>query len=254
MSEPLYSGDLRPLHIQIHEMLTSRLARGEWAPGEPLPSELALAAEYNVSVGTLRKALDAMVAEGLIVRRRGKGTFVRSHSPDSALEHFFRVVCEDGTKIFPDDDVLSQERIQPNRRERLFFGLSAQEAIFRVNRVRRIQGRAVLTDTLSVPERLFAGFDWCSSSHIFQAPYQYYERKFAIRVIKVMEFLSGALACRSDAKILGIEPGAPVLVIERQAFTFNDVPAELRISRVDTSKHKYLAQVVGLSAFGEKHD
>jgi len=244
MSDPLHSADLRPLHIQVHDMLVSRLARGEWAPGEPLPSELALATEYNISVGTLRKALDAMVAGGLIVRRRGKGTFVRSHSPDSALERFFRVVCEDGAKIFPDDEVLSQDHVRPNRKEKSFLALPASEAIFRVQRVRRIQGAPILTDTLSVPEHLFAGFNWRSSSHIFQAPYQYYERRFGIRVIKVIEYLTGVSATRADAKILGIEPGAPLLVIERQAFTFNDVPVELRVSRVNTSRHRYMTRVI----------
>lgn len=243
MTERRQTPDHRPIYLQIHDLLVARLARGEWSPGEPLPSELSLAYEYNASVGTLRKALDIMVADGLIVRRRGKGTFVRSHSPDSALDHYFRIVCDDGTKIFPEDIILSQVSGKPTRRERLALGLKGDEAICRVERLRRIQGVPILTDTITVPAHLFPGFDWQAASRIFQAPYQYYERKFAIRVISVYEKLRTVPVGSKDVQHLGVAANAWLLEISRHAATFDDLPVELRISRVNTANHHYLTKI-----------
>ena len=243
MSNILQTPDHRPIYLQIHDLLVTRLARGEWSPGEPLPSELSLAYEYNASVGTIRKALDIMVTDSLIVRRRGKGTFVRSHSPDSALDHYFRVVCEDGTKIFPEDIILSQAERKPTRRERNALNLKASETVVRIERVRKIQSTAVLTDTITVPAQLFPGFDWQAASRIYQAPYQYYERKFGIRVISVFERLRTAPASRKEARLLGVEQGSCLLEISRHAATFDDVSVELRISHVNTSHHHYLSKI-----------
>lgn len=243
MRERQQTLDHRPIYLQIHDFLVDRLARGEWSPGEPLPSELSLAYEYNASVGTLRKALDIMVADSLIVRRRGKGTFVRSHSPDSALNHYFRIVCDDGTKIFPEDIILSQAEGKPTRRERLALALKGHESVFRIERLRRIQSVPILTDTIAVPTRLFPGFDWRAASRIFQAPYQYYERKFGIRVVSVYEKLRTVPAGNKDVQLIGVPANAWLLEIARHAATFDDTPVELRVSRVNTTHHHYLTNI-----------
>src|SRR5262249_5221027 len=70
------SPDFRPLYAQVKELLIARLVRGEWRPGGVLPSEFSLAATFGVSQGTVRKALDEMAAQNLVVRRQGRGTFV----------------------------------------------------------------------------------------------------------------------------------------------------------------------------------
>jgi GntR family transcriptional regulator len=76
---------ITPLYIQAQERLTERIRSCEWKPGFPLPNEGALAAEYGVSSGTMRKALDALEAEGVLIRRQGKGTFVSEHRDWDAL-------------------------------------------------------------------------------------------------------------------------------------------------------------------------
>ena len=69
----------QPLYRQIKTLITRSLVSGEWRPGEPIPSEMELASRYSVSQGTVRKALDALAAENIVVRRQGRGTFVAEH-------------------------------------------------------------------------------------------------------------------------------------------------------------------------------
>ena len=78
----------RPLYRQVYDILVRKIAEGAWKPGEMLPSEQALARELGVSHGTVRKVLDALTAENLLLRRQGKGTFVAEHNQDRALFRF----------------------------------------------------------------------------------------------------------------------------------------------------------------------
>src|SRR5580704_8078982 len=91
----------RPLYAQVREVLVRRLVDGVWAPGEGLPSEMELAAELDVSQGTVRKALDTMAADKLLVRHQGRGTFVSIHDEARILFQFFKLAPDMGEPVFP---------------------------------------------------------------------------------------------------------------------------------------------------------
>ena len=97
----------RPLYAQVRELMIGRMVQGVWKPGAVLPSEVQLAAEFGVSQGTVRKALDALAAENLVIRRQGRGTFVAEHDAERALFHFFHLVGEDGSRQLPGATLLS---------------------------------------------------------------------------------------------------------------------------------------------------
>ena len=104
------STEYHPLYAQVKALLVKRIGSGAWKPGEMLPSEFELAAEYNVSQGTVRKALTALETDRLIVRRQGRGTYVARHSRDQTLFHFFRMVGLDDYRLVPTSIVLTQGR------------------------------------------------------------------------------------------------------------------------------------------------
>jgi GntR family transcriptional regulator len=85
-----------PLYQQIKALLVKSLQAGEWKPGEAIPSEMELAARFKVSQGTVRKAIDEMAAENLLVRRQGKGTFVATHAEQRTQYRFLRLMPDDG--------------------------------------------------------------------------------------------------------------------------------------------------------------
>ncbi|OXH85790.1 GntR family transcriptional regulator, partial [Burkholderia multivorans] len=87
-----------PLYQQIKALITQSLESGEWKPGEIIPSEVELAARYKVSQGTVRKAIDELAAENLVVRRQGKGTFVATHNEERAQFRFLRLLADDGAE------------------------------------------------------------------------------------------------------------------------------------------------------------
>src|ERR671913_288944 len=97
----------RPLYRQAKDVLTRRIAEGAWQPGQILPSEFEIAADLGVSQGTVRKALDEMTAENLLVRRQGKGTFVARHDEERILFQFFRLIPDEGERRFPESRVMA---------------------------------------------------------------------------------------------------------------------------------------------------
>ena len=74
-----------PLYQQIKDLILQSLQTGEWKPGEAIPSEMDLAARYRVSQGTVRKAIDELSADNLLIRRQGKGTFVATHAEQQCV-------------------------------------------------------------------------------------------------------------------------------------------------------------------------
>src|SRR4051794_16194730 len=97
----------QPLYVQIKSLLVKSLERGEWQPGQAIPSEIDLAARFGVSQGTVRKAVDALAADSLLVRRQGKGTFVSTHTDERpATVRFLRIRPDDEREIYPTSRVL----------------------------------------------------------------------------------------------------------------------------------------------------
>jgi GntR family transcriptional regulator len=80
-----------PLYQQIKGLILQSLQAGEWKPGELIPSEMELAARFKVSQGTVRKAIDELAAENLVMRRQGKGTFVATHAEQQVQYRFLNL-------------------------------------------------------------------------------------------------------------------------------------------------------------------
>ena len=99
----------RPLYRQVKDVLMRRIADGVWAAGGALPSEPDIATDLGVSHGTVRKALDELAAENLVVRRQGKGTFVARHDEERILFQFFKLIPDSGERKFPDSRILGVE-------------------------------------------------------------------------------------------------------------------------------------------------
>ena len=113
----------RPLYRQVKDVLVGRIAAGAWRAGEAIPSEVEIAAELATSQGTVRKALDEMTAERLVVRRQGRGTFVARHDDARILFQFFKLVPDAGERRFPESRVLSVETARASAEERTRLGL-----------------------------------------------------------------------------------------------------------------------------------
>jgi len=232
-----------PLYKEVKRRLTGSIAAGEWRPGEALPSETRLAQGFNVSIGTLRKAIDELVAERIVVRHQGRGTFVATHSANRLLFHFFHIVPRGGDKQYPDTATLAFRRGRAEPAEAAKLQLAPGDPVLRVRNLLSLGGRPVILDDLVLPQRLFQDLSEKILTARDNTIYHLYQTRYGINVLRTSERLSAMLADAQTAKLLGLKKGAPLLEIKRIAYTYHSAPVELRRSLVDTTGHEYFSDI-----------
>lgn len=233
-----------PLYEQIRQDIADTIADGTWTAGERLPSETELAVQFGVSQGTVRKALDALSARGIVQRRQGKGTFVAAFTPETVLFHFFRFTRESGAATTPQSRVLSCRRERASRGESEALNLERDARVVRIHRTRLLDGRPVINEWIVVPLALFPALGASTAASLPNTLYQHYEGQFGISVHRAHETLRAASASAEDATVLGIGRGTPVLEITRTAHALNGTPIEHRVSRCDTTDHVYANDLI----------
>ena len=126
----------RPLYLQLRDLLLRDMETRQWRPGEALPSEIELAARFGVSQGTVRKAIDALAADNLVVRRQGKGTFVATHTEEkTSMFRFLRIRRSDDRDEYPASRLLDVRRGKASAEVARLLELKPSEAVFVVRRV-----------------------------------------------------------------------------------------------------------------------
>ena len=231
-----------PLYQQVRDILIHRIASGAWRPGSPLPSEPRLAAELNVSLGTVRKALDELVSSRLVVRQQGRGTFVAEQTPDSALFHFFRVVDPTGERVIPTHRELDRAHGPATDEEAARLSLAPASEVLRLTRLRSANQRPALLERICIATALVPGL----ADHEGPLPntlYDLYQQRFGLTIRRASETLRAEAADTEVAALLGMDPGSPVLAIDRLAYGFEDRPFEWRVSLLDTRHFAYANEI-----------
>lgn len=229
-----------PLYRAVERSLLGAIEQAHFRPGDALPSEAELAAVFGVSVGTVRKAVDELAAEHVVVRRQGRGTFVATHNAGRLMFQFFHVERSDGLRELPEVDLLSFQRARAGDDAAQALRLQPGEPVIEVENALRLQGRAVIHDRLFLPAAVFRGL---SEKRLRDRPgtiYQFYQAEFGITVLRAAERARAVAAERASARALGVAVGSPLIEVRRTALSFNDRPVEYRVSLVDTSRHDYV--------------
>src|SRR3954471_18810223 len=158
MADTLATGSLtfNPLYKEVKIRLTRGLATGEWKPGEAIPSESRLAERFNVSIGTIRKAIDELVAERILLRQQGRGTFVATHTEDRTLFYFFHIVGKDGSREVPVTELLSFRKARATAPEEERLGLDRGAPVYRIQNLLKLAGQPVIFDEITLPAERFA--------------------------------------------------------------------------------------------------
>ena len=234
----------RPLYRQVKDVLVKRIAGGVWAAGGVLPSEADIAADLGVSHGTVRKALDELAAENLVVRRQGKGTYVARHDEERILFQFFKLIPDAGGRRFPDSRILGVEvrdadaeafRILDLRR----FGKVGGRVVA-IERVRTIADRICISERIVLPKALFPGIE---KRDLPNNLYELYRAEFGVSIARATERLKAVAATRREAKHLDVPAGTPLLAIDRTALAIDGAPVEWRVSLCRTDTVHYLSDL-----------
>jgi GntR family transcriptional regulator len=238
--EPLPDLGFRPLYKQVREQLTRRIGDGRWKAGDMVPSEMQIAAELGVSQGTVRKALDDMTAAKLLVRRQGKGTFVAMHDEARILFQFFKLQPDGGERAFPESEVLSCAPADADADEARQLGLYLGEPVIRIRRVRSLQGRPCIAETITLPLALFDGIE---REAVPNNLYDIYARTYGVTVAGGSERIKAVAADPETARLLGVAEGAPLLSIDRVATALDGRPVERRLSLCATATISYVTEL-----------
>ncbi|MGE5115303.1 MAG: GntR family transcriptional regulator [Betaproteobacteria bacterium] len=229
-----------PLYQQIKGLITRDLQDGRWRPGEAIPSETELAARFKVSQGTVRKAVEELATENLLVRRQGKGTFVATHAERKIQYRFLRLTPDHG-----DTGRRLQRRVIDCRRQRAgadvarALALRSGDAAVQVRRLLLADGRPVVLDDIWLPGALFKGLTAERLTDYRGPMYGLFETEFGVRMIRAEEKLRAVAADAVAASWLVLPEGSPLLSVERVSFTYGDRPVELRRGLYDTREHFY---------------
>ena len=231
-----------PLYQQIKSLILRSLQAGEWKPGDMIPSEMDLAARFRVSQGTVRKAIDELATENLLVRRQGKGTFVATHA-EQRIQYRFLRVHPDAASNAPQGP--AERRIIECRRLRApaevarQLELRAGDALLQVRRVLAFSGTPAILEDIWLPGGPFKGLTLETLAGDKGPMYALFEAEFGVRMVRAVEKIKAVAADPDAAALLGVEPGQPLLSVERLAYTYNDVPMELRRGLYRTDSRHY---------------
>ncbi len=232
-----------PLYKEVKRLLTETIRSGEWTPGSAIPAERVLSERFQVAIGTIRKAVDELVQENILIRQQGRGTFVAAHNRDRMMFHFFHIVKSDGTKVTPSVAMLSFRSAAADGEESERLGIARGAKIFRIRNCLSLAGQPVIFDTIAIPQALFPGLTAARFKNRPNTIYHLYQTEFGITVVRSAERLRSTLADSESAQILQVNPAAPLLEIRRVAMTFHDVPVEYRRSLVNTAEHEYFSDL-----------
>lgn len=237
MNEPVLG--FRPLYKQVRDALVKRIADGVWQPGQLLPSEPDIALNLGVSAGTVRKALDEMTADNLVVRRQGRGTYVAKHDEARILFQFFKLVPDSGDRHFPESRVLRVELChKAEAAERL--GLPGTAQLLTLDRVRLLGGAVCVFERIFLPSAFFPNLE---TREIPNNLYELYATEFGVTIGEASEHLKAVAATANEAQYLQVEVGDPLLRIDRLAFSIDKRRVEWRISICRTDKIHYVSDL-----------
>lgn len=232
-----------PLYVQIKRLLTQGLQAGEWKPGEAIPSEVELARRYGVSQGTVRKAIDELAGDNLVVRRQGRGTFVATHHEARTQFRFLRLLPDDEGGEELGSRIVECRRLRAPVDVARILGLKAGETVVCIRRVLDLQGEPTVLDEIWLPGARFRGLT-AERLAAYSGPlYGLFEREFDTRMIRAAERIKAIAADAATAELLGVEPGSPLLQVERVSSTYGDVAVEFRRGLYVTRRHHYFNEL-----------
>ena len=234
---------MNPLYIQIKKRITESLVSGLWHPGQSIPSEIELAQSYNVSQGTVRKAIDELAAEKILIRRQGKGTFVASHNEEHNQLRFLRLTSSLGDKEKLDNKLITFEKEKASNGLAKTLGINSASTVVSIKRVLTFNEKPLILDLIKVPAASFRGLTPGKIIEKKGSMYRMYEADFGIQMLHAKEKIRAVTASPEAAELLGVSIGSPILSVERTSFTYDNKAIEWRLGLCLTENHHYATEL-----------
>ncbi|WP_018664793.1 GntR family transcriptional regulator [Heyndrickxia acidiproducens] len=226
-----------PIYFQIQEHIRQKVAHGEWKTGKAIPSERLLSEEFEVSRMTVRQAVQGLVEEGLLTRKRGSGTFVSKHKVEQSLEgrtSFTQLMAARGMKA--SNKVISFKQREATAAEMDALHLEKQTQMLHIERIRYGDEIPIAFESIATPAAIAGGI---TPEELNQSFYQFLEQKKGLRLGDGRQSIEAVAAPVPLAKLLQIETGSPVLSIERITTLADGTPFEYVKAQYAGSRFKF---------------
>ncbi|MCB1773958.1 MAG: GntR family transcriptional regulator, partial [Gammaproteobacteria bacterium] len=195
------------------------------------------------SQGTVRKAIDEMAAENLLVRKQGKGTFVASHNDPRSLFRFLRLVPEGTDLSYPSSVPLECGRAKAGQEAARILAIKPGASVIVIRRLLEFDAKPVVVDEIHLPGEFFRGLTLDMLKKWHGSLYSLFESRFGLHMIRAEERIRAVAADPRSAELLHVEPGVPLLSVERVTYTYGDRPAEWRRGLYSTADHFYMNEL-----------
>jgi GntR family transcriptional regulator len=234
-----------PLYIQIAEVLLDRIESGELEPDDRLPSERELSEQLGVNRMTLRRALRMLEGQGLLARRQGDGTYVAQPKIERQAAQLVpftqgmeRRGYSPGAKLITFEKLLAEAAVA----RKLEIPVSAP--VYFVRRLRSLNQKPVMLERFTVPAHLFPGFDLFDLSN--RSAYDVMDKEYGVAVVRAHQSLEPVVATEYEAELLGVEPGAPLMLERRLGLDENDRPVEYGKDLYRSDRFRFTTQLAPL--------
>lgn len=236
------AGSGAPLYREVRRRILDALAQGEWPPGGQLPNESTLAQRFGVAVSTVRAGVGELTAAGVLVRRQGKGTFVARHDVERQHFRFSNVYDSEHRKVLTRRQIISMRKVRADAQsaETLELGGATSHYVYEVSAVLSVADQPVAVMELVLPAALYQGLRQRDLEAASENLYAVYQRISGVTVVRMAEAVHARTATAVLARRLGVRRGHPLLCVERVAYTYNDVPVEIRKRFYEGTGHHYL--------------
>jgi len=232
-----------PLYQRLRDELSERIASQQWRPGEAIPTEAELVKQFSASIGTVRKAIDMLVAEGTLERFQGRGTFVRRACFDSSLFRFFRFQKDSGERQVPEGRILRREVVEAPSAVASALRIAPGAEVIHLSRLRVLDGTPLLAESIWLPKDKFENLLAIDTSEFGDLLYPLYEERCGQVIASAEEDLTAEAVDDVHARLLQLPRGAPVIVVERLALGYDRQPLEWRRSRGPADKFRYHVEI-----------
>lgn len=232
-----------PRHVQVRDELMRRIADRVWKAGEALPSEEKLAIEFSISLGTMRKAIQALEQEGVVERIHGKGTYVTRAFERASMLRFVRFRGAEQSEL-PTGRIIAlrSETGDEVAREKLQLRAASEKTLY-LHRSRSYGEEVVLVEHIWLPLKRFAKLEAFLRRESPPLLYPLYDSLCGVVVSRAVDELSMGVLSKDDAAIFGVDPATPCMRIERTMHDHGGAVVEWRISYVPADRFHYTVEI-----------
>ena len=202
---------MNPLYIQVKKQITESLVNAEWVPGKSIPSEIELAQRYSVSQGTIRKAIDDLVADKILIRMQGKGTFVSTHNEENIQLRFLRLTSNSGLKEKLNNKLVSFKKEKANTHLAKALNINPSATLFSIQRLLTFNEKPLILDCIKIPASVFKGLTPEKVVESNGLMYRMYETSFGIQMLHADEKIRAILSDKLSSPLLNISENTPLL-------------------------------------------